>query len=268
MGATATILDEILAQKEREVANAKRLLALEEIENQIRGLPSSRPFIASLRSVISNRKPAVIAEIKKASPSKGLIRPDFSPSDHAKDYEANGATCLSVLTDVEYFKGADKYLTEVKQVSSLPVLRKDFVIDPYQIAQSKLLGADCILLIVAALSHSQLQELAAYANQIAIDILVEVHDMGELDRAMELGIDLIGINNRNLHNFETSLKTTLELKKHIPPDKLVITESGINSVEDIKTMYSNDIFGFLVGETFMRASRPGEKLKELFFEQE
>ena len=266
LNATTTILGEILALKEQEVAIAKQRLSLDEIENQISDLPSARPFIGSLRSVISNREPAVIAEIKKASPSKGLIRPDFNPSEHATDYETNGATCLSVLTDVEYFMGADDYLTEVKQTSSLPVLRKDFVIDPYQVAHSKLLGADCILLIVAALPHSQLQELVAYANQIAIDILVEIHDREELYRAMELGNDLIGINNRNLHNFQTSLETTLELKKHIPSDKLIVTESGINSVEDVKLMKSNGIFGFLVGETFMRASRPGEKLKELFFE--
>jgi len=268
LGATKTILDKILAQKEQEVVTAKQLLTLEEIENQIKGFPSPRPFIGSLRSVISNGEPAVIAEIKKASPSKGLIRSDFNPSEHAKDYEANGATCLSVLTDVEYFMGADDYLSEVKQASSLPVLRKEFIIDPYQVAQSKLLGADCILLIVAALSHSQLHELAAYANQIAIDILVEVHDRDELDRAIELDNDLIGINNRNLHNFETSLKTTLELKRYIPSDKVVVTESGINSVEDVEMMNSNGVFGFLVGETFMRASRPGEKLKELFFEHE
>lgn len=266
LAATKNILDEILAQKEQEVVTAKQRLSLEEIESQIKGFPSPRPFIGSLRSVISNREPAVIAEIKKASPSKGLIRPDFHPSEHAKDFETNGATCLSVLTDVEYFMGSDGYLSEVKQASSLPVLRKDFIIDPYQVAQSKLLGADCVLLIIAALSHSQLHELAAYANQIAIDILVEVHDREELYRALELGNDLIGINNRNLHNFQTSLETTVELKKHIPPDKLIVTESGINSVEDVKLMNSNGIFGFLVGETFMRASRPGEKLKELFFE--
>ena len=172
----STILEEIVVQKGREVALAKQTLRFDELENQIKNCFPCKPFIESLRSVILRREPAVIAEIKKASPSRGLIRQDFQPSKHAQDYEASGATCLSVLTDVEYFQGADKYLTEARQMCSLPILRKDFVIDPYQIAQSKLLGADCILLIVAALQYSQLQELAAYAKEISIDILVEVHD--------------------------------------------------------------------------------------------
>ena len=262
----STILEEIVAQKGREVALAKQTLRFDELENQIKNCFPCKPFIESLRSVILRREPAVIAEIKKASPSRGLIRQDFQPSKHAQDYEASGATCLSVLTDVEYFQGADKYLTEARQMCSLPILRKDFVIDPYQIAQSKLLGADCILLIVAALQHSQLQELAAYATEISIDILVEVHDKHELDRALELESDLIGINNRNLHNFETSLQTSLELKKYIPPEKVLVTESGINSMEDVRIMNSNGIFGFLVGETFMRAPKPGAKLRELFFD--
>ena len=194
-----------------------------------------------------------------------MIRSDFNPREHAKDYEVSGATCLSVLTDARYFKGSDRYLTEVKQASLLPILRKDFIIDPYQVAQSKLMGADCILLIVAALSRSQLQELVAYADQISIDVLIEVHNKAELDCALDLDNDLIGVNNRNLHNFETSLQTTLELKKYIPEDKLVITESGIHSVEDVELMNANGIYGFLVGETFLKAPKPGVKLKELFF---
>ena len=265
MGSKSTILEEIIDYKKQAVSIAKQQFSLEYIENQLKGCPSPRSFISSLRSAVANQGSAVIAEIKKASPSKGLIRPDFDPVAHAKDYEVSGATCLSVLTDVKYFKGSDRYLTEVKQASKLPILRKDFIIDPYQVAQSKLMGADCILLIVASLSPSQLQELAAYANQVSIDVLVEVHDKAELNCALDLDNDLIGVNNRNLHNFETSLQTTLELKKYIPEDKLVITESGIHSIDDVKLMKSNGIFGFLVGETFMRAPKPGGKLKELFF---
>ena len=267
MSSKDTILEKIIDHKKQAVAIAKQQMSLEDIENQLKDCPSPRPFISPLRSAVANREPAVIAEIKKASPSKGLIRPDFNPIEHAKDYEANGATCLSVLTDTRYFKGSDKYLSEVKQASLLPILRKDFIIDPFQIAQSKLIGADCILLIVAALSRSQLQELAAYANEVSIDVLVEVHNKTELDCALDLANDLIGVNNRNLHNFETSLQTTLELKKYIPKDKLVITESGIDSIKDVKLMNSNGIYGFLVGETFMKAPNPGVKLKELFFHE-
>lgn len=265
MSSNGTILDEIIDHKRRAVSIAKQELSLEDIESQLKDCPSPRPFISPLRSALANQEPAVIAEIKKASPSKGLIRSDFNPREHAKDYEVSGATCLSVLTDARYFKGSDRYLTEVKQASLLPILRKDFIIDPYQVAQSKLMGADCILLIVAALSRSQLQELAAYADQISIDVLIEVHNKAELDCALDLDNDLIGVNNRNLHNFETSLQTTLELKKYIPEDKLVITESGIHSVEDVELMNANGIYGFLVGETFMKAPKPGVKLKELFF---
>ena len=267
MSSKGTILEEIIDHKKRAVSIAKRQLSLEDIENQLKDCPNPRPFISPLRSAVANQEPAVIAEIKKASPSKGLIRSDFNPREHAKDYEVNGATCLSVLTDARYFKGSDRYLTEVKRASLLPILRKDFIIDPYQVAQSKLMGADCILLIVAALSRSQLQELAAYADQVSIDVLIEVHNKVELDCALDLDNDLIGVNNRNLHNFETSLQTTLELKKYIPEDKLVITESGIHSVEDVKLMNANGIYGFLVGETFMRAPKPGVKLKELFLHE-
>ena len=265
MSSKGTILEEIIDHKKQAVSIAKQHLSLEDIENQLKDCPNHRPFISPLRSAVANQEPAVIAEIKKASPSKGLIRSDFNPREHAKDYEVSGATCLSVLTDARYFKGSDRYLTQVKQACLLPILRKDFIIDPYQVAQSKLMGADCILLIVAALSRSQLQELAAYADQISIDVLIEVHNKVELDCALDLDNDLIGVNNRNLHNFETSLQTTLELKKYIPEDKLVITESGIHSVEDVKLMNANGIYGFLVGETFMKAPKPGVKLKELFF---
>ena len=261
-----TILNEIIAEKRREISRAKQGLSFSDLEFQIQDCGPLRNFCDSLKSVISVRKPAIIAEIKKASPSKGVIRRDFNPAEHARDYEVNGATCLSVLTDVKYFQGADAYLEEAKAACSIPVLRKDFIVDPYQIAQSKLLGADCILLIVAALQHSQLLELAAYANEISIDILVEIHNREELDWALEVESDLIGVNNRNLHTFETSLQTTIDLLPHIPPGKIIITESGINTTEDIHKIISNGIFGFLIGESFMRASRPGSRLKELFYD--
>ena len=261
-----TILNEIIAEKKREVSTAKENVSFIELEREVKNCAPLRNFTDSLRSVISRREPAVIAEIKRASPSKGLIREDFNPAKHARDYEANGATCLSVLTDAKYFQGADAYLEQARIACSIPVLRKDFIVDPYQIAQSKVLGADCILLIVAALGRSQMLELAAYANEISIDVLVEVHDREELEQALEVESDLIGVNNRNLHNFKTTLQTTLDLYPHVPPEKLIITESGINSVSDIHKVISAGVFGFLVGETFMRAPQPGLKLRELFFD--
>ncbi|NKB33516.1 MAG: indole-3-glycerol phosphate synthase TrpC [Pseudomonadales bacterium] len=263
--AVATILEEIIEHKKAEVAAAKSRDSLSDLESQFAGVAATRGFCQALRNKIQAKQPAVIAEIKKASPSKGLIRKDFNPAQHAADYAENGATCLSILTDVKYFQGANDFLQEARAACSIPVIRKDFMIDPYQIAESKVMGADCILLIVAALQQSQLVELAAYANEISIDILVEVHNMEELERALEIDTDIIGINNRNLHTFETSLQTTLDLAETMPAEKLVITESGINTVEDVRAMAANGVFGFLVGETFMRAPHPGEKLTKLFF---
>lgn len=224
-----------------------------------------RSFSGAMRERIMAKQVAVIAEIKKASPSKGLIREDFQPAQHAADYEANGAACLSVLTDEQFFKGSNDYLLEARAACNLPLIRKDFMIDTYQIAESRALGADCILLIVAALQPTLLVELADYANQVGIDILVEVHNKSELDQALKLSTDLIGVNNRNLHNFETSLQTTLDLSVHVPEDKLLITESGIHTAGDVQTMTNAGIYGFLVGESFMRAPSPGEKLKEIMF---
>ena len=263
-----TILEEIIEHKLGEVAAAKDQISISELESQFGLAGSTRGFCQALRNKISAQQPAVIAEIKKASPSKGLIRQNFDPAEHAADYAANGATCLSILTDQKFFQGSNVFLRQAREACTLPAIRKDFVIDPYQIAESKVLGADCILLIVSALQHSQLAELAAYANEISIDILVEVHNKEELEHALELDTDIIGINNRNLHTFETSLRTTLELASSMPPGKLVVTESGINAVEDVKTMTNNGIFGFLVGESFMRAEKPGARLKELFFSHE
>ncbi len=260
----ASILDEIIARKAEEVGEARSRVSLSELESRLADSSPTRGFAAAIGARISQPKAAVIAEIKKAPPSKGLTREDFDPARHAQDYASHGATCLSILTDRDYFQGADDYLVQARAACDLPVIRKDFMIDPYQIAESRVLGADCILLIVAALQHSQLIELAAYANEISIDILVEVHNRDELEKALQLDTDLIGINNRDLHSFETSLDTTLELAKHIPDGKSIITESGIHNPTDVSLMIENGIFGFLVGESFMRADQPGEKLQELF----
>lgn len=259
-----SILDEIIAHKATEVAAASKRVSLSELEAQLEMAGQLRGFEAAMKQRVTQQQPAVIAEIKKASPSKGLIREDFDPQVHAIDYAEHGATCLSILTDERYFRGADSYMKQARAACSLPVIRKDFMIDPYQIVQSRVLGADCILLIVAALQDSQLKELAACANEISIDILVEVHNREELDRALELDTKLVGINNRDLHSFTTSLETTLELAKHIPDDRMVITESGINSADDVRLMIENGIYGFLVGESLMRDPQPGQKLKQLF----
>ncbi len=243
----------------------KSVVSQIELEGKLADTDETRGFTRAIRNRILEKKPAIIAEIKKASPSKGLIRENFRPPEHAEDYAKNNATCLSVLTDEKFFQGQNEHLQQARLACQIPVIRKDFIIDPYQIAESRVLGADCILLIVMALQHSQLAELVAYANELSIDILVEIHNRQELDQALELGIDLLGINNRNLHTFETGIEVTLELAEHIPSDKLVITESGINSRGDVEVMLSNNIYGFLVGESFMQSDKPGVKLKELFF---
>lgn len=263
----ATILEQIIEHKRLEIERARTQVSLPDLMSSLPPADASRGFTRAMGNQIRRQKPAVIAEIKKASPSKGVIRENFDPAALARDFEDNGATCLSILTDEKYFQGANEYMREARAACALPVIRKDFMIDPYQIAESKALGADCILLIVAALGESQLQELAAFANELAIDILVEVHDRQELDRALELNTDLIGINNRNLHTFETNLQTTLDLANSIPQDKLIVTESGINTTADVIRMTSKGIYGFLVGEAFMRASKPGATLKQLMFSE-
>jgi indole-3-glycerol phosphate synthase len=212
------------------------------------------------------KQPAVIAEIKKASPSKGVIRENFVPADIAKSYEKGGATCLSVLTDVDFFQGADDYLKQARAACKLPVIRKDFMIDPYQIVEARALGADCVLLIVSALDDVKMAELAAVAKDVGLDVLVEVHDGDELERALKtLDTKLVGVNNRNLHTFEVSLETTLDLLPRIPRDRLVITESGILNRADVELMEVSDVYSFLVGEAFMRAENPGMELQRLFF---
>jgi len=208
--------------------------------------------------------PAVIAEIKKASPSKGVIRENFDPVAIARSYEKGGATCLSVLTDVDFFQGADAYLQQAREACTLPVIRKDFIIDPYQVYEARTIGADCVLLIVAALSDAQLQELSQLAEQVGLDVLVEVHDEAELHRALKLNTPLIGINNRNLRTFDVSLQTTIDLLPLIPDDRIVVTESAIHTPQDVNFMRKHNVNAFLVGEAFMRADDPGVKLAELF----
>lgn len=259
-----TILEKIVAHKHIEIAQAKAMRSLADLESLYPAAENMRGFAVAMASQVASRQPAVIAEIKKASPSKGLIREDFQPALHAQQYAEGGATCLSVLTDRDYFQGHDDYLLAARDACELPVIRKDFVVDHYQVAESRALGADCILLIVAALEQAQLVELASYAMSLNLDVLMEVHNHIELERALEVNSPLLGINNRNLHTFETSLQTTLDLAKLIPPGKVVITESGIHTRADVELMLENDIYGFLVGESMMRAENPGTKLKELF----
>jgi indole-3-glycerol phosphate synthase len=264
----ATILEDIIAQKHREIGRDSAVRSLADLEKAAADVKDKRAFIGALRQRILARKPAVIAEIKKASPSKGLIRADFDPVTIARQYEEAGATCLSVLTDREYFQGANEYLQQARAACTLPVIRKDFMIDRYQIAEAKALGADCVLLIVSALEPRRLRDLADYARQLDIDTLVEVHDEAELDIALDAGFDLIGVNNRNLHTFETNLDVTIRLAARLPDGKLLVTESGINTPEDVDAMIARGVYGFLIGEAFMRAPDPGQRLKEMFINHE
>ena len=259
------ILGKILQRKSEEVGERKLRTTLADLQLQIAAQEAPRGFAAALQRQIDNKRPAVIAEIKKASPSKGLIRPDFDPAAIAESYASHGATCLSVLTDVDFFQGHDDYLRQAREACSLPVIRKDFMIDPWQIHESRALGADCVLLIVAALEPARLRELAQAAAGLGMDTLVEVHNAGELALALELQPTLVGINNRDLKTFKTSLNVTYRLLDTIPEGVAVVTESGILSREDVEEMIQHGVYGFLVGESFMRAADPGAKLEELFF---
>jgi indole-3-glycerol phosphate synthase len=260
-----TILRNILARKREEVIERRARSSLGNLEQRIDEQSSPRGFAAALAQRIAGGEPAVIAEVKKASPSKGLIREDFQPAQIAESYQRGGAACLSVLTDIDFFQGSDHYLQQARAACELPVLRKDFTVDPYQVVEARAIGADAVLLIVAALGDDQMRELAIAAQEHGLDVLVEVHDRAELERALELETPLIGINNRDLHSFETRLETTLELLPYIPEERLVVTESGIHTVEDVALMRNHKVYGFLVGEAFMRAAEPGEKLREMFF---
>ncbi|NWL75899.1 indole-3-glycerol phosphate synthase TrpC [Pseudomonas taiwanensis] len=261
-----TVLEKILARKAEEVAERRARVSLAEVEALARSADAPRGFARALLERAERHEPAVIAEVKKASPSKGVLRENFNPALIARSYEAGGAACLSVLTDVDFFQGADAYLQEARAACSLPVIRKDFMIDPYQVVEARAIGADCILLIVSALDDVRMKELAATAKDVGLDVLVEVHDGDELDRALNcLDTPLVGINNRNLHTFEVSLENTLDLLPRIPRDRLVITESGILNRADVELMEVSGVYAFLVGEAFMRAEEPGVELGRLFF---
>ena len=261
-----TVLENILARKVQEVAERSARVSLSELESLAKAADAPRGFAQALLAQAKKKQPAVIAEIKKASPSKGVIRENFVPADIAKSYEKGGATCLSVLTDIDYFQGADIYLQQARAACKLPVIRKDFMIDPYQIVEARALGADCVLLIVSALDDVKMAELASVAKGVCLDVLVEVHDGDELERALKtLDTPLVGVNNRNLHTFDVSLETTLDLLPRIPRDRRVITESGILNRADVELMEISDVYAFLVGEAFMRAESPGTELQRLFF---
>ncbi len=258
------ILKKIIATKREEVAAAQACLPLEAVRAQARDQAPTRGFAEALQSRAAAGKPAVIAEIKKASPSKGVIRPDFQPAEIAVSYANHGATCLSVLTDIQYFQGSPEYLKAARAACALPVLRKDFMVDAYQIHEARAMGADAILLIVAELSLGQMQDFEGLAQELGMSVLVESHDGDELDVALKLQTPLIGINNRNLRTFEVSLENTFSQLHKIPEDRLVITESGILVPEDVKAMQARDVHAFLVGEAFMRAPDPGVELERLF----
>ena len=257
-------LNKISATKVVEVAAAKAQKPLATVQVEAQAASAPRDFVGSIRSKIAGNKSAVIAEIKKASPSKGIIREDFRPADIAKSYEQAGAACLSVLTDVEYFQGSPEYLKQARAACSLPVLRKDFMIEPYQVYEARAMGADCILLIAAALDLATMRELERIAHDLGMAVLVEVHNGEELDVALQLETPLLGINNRNLRTFEVTLDTTLGLLARIPQNKIVVTESGIFTAEDVALMRKNNVHTFLVGEAFMRQPEPGVELAKVF----
>ena len=260
----ADILDRIVAVKREEVAAAKKRKSLEAVRDDAFSRVLTRDFEGALRARVAAGRAAVIAEIKKASPSKGVLRADFIPADIAQSYAEHGAACLSVLTDQQFFQGSADYLKQARASCDLPVLRKDFMVDAYQVYESRALGADCILLIAACLADAQMAELEAIARSLDMAVLVEVHDRAELARALQLKTRLVGINNRNLRSFEVSLDTTLGMLKDVPPDRLPVTESGILGREDVKKMRDAGVHAFLVGEAFMRAPDPGAALAELF----
>jgi len=259
------VLDKIMSYKAEEVEYAKTQNSLANIKAQAGDASDCRAFVGALTIANQSNRSAVIAEIKKASPSQGVIREDFDPHKIAESYQKHGASCLSVLTDAKFFQGSADYLGQAREASTLPILRKDFLLDEYQVFEARAMGADCILLIVAALQDGLMQDLCGQALELGMDVLVEVHNAEELERGLELKLPMIGINNRNLRTFETSLSNTLELLALIPQDILLVTESGIHTSDDVELMRDNKVNSFLVGEAFMRATNPGRKLAELFF---
>ena len=258
------VLKRILARKQEEVAERRERVSLFELKARLSGAPPVRGFADSVEAKLRAGLPAVIAEVKKASPSKGVIRPDFDPAAIARSYEAGGAACLSVLTDIDFFQGSDAYLQQARAACALPVLRKDFVVDAWQLHEARMLGADCVLLIAAALDDVQLAEFAFIADELGMDVLVEVHDLDELERALPIPARLLGINNRNLRTFEVSLQNTLDLKDMVPADRVLVTESGILAPADVALMRGAGVHAFLVGEAFMRQPDPGTALRDLF----
>ncbi len=265
MATGSDVLDKIMAHKAEEVAQAKRRVTLADVKAMAGDIEPVRGFVEALNTSLAAGRSAVIAEVKKASPSKGIIRPDFAPAQIAESYQEHGASCLSVLTDEEFFKGSAAYFAQARQACTIPMLRKDFMLDDYQVFEARAMGADCILLIVAALEDGLMQDLAGRAQELRMDVLVEVHNEIELERGLKLNMPMIGINNRNLRNFDTSLNTTIDLLPHIPKSTVVVTESGIHRADDVALMREHNVNTFLVGEAFMRAEQPGEKLAELFF---
>lgn len=262
------VLKKILARKKEEIECRQQTIRMETLEVQAAennaGANPVRGFRAALAASMAAGKAAVIAEVKKASPSKGVLRENFHPAEIAQSYQRGGASCLSVLTDVDFFQGSDEYLKQARAACALPVIRKDFIIDRYQIAEARAMGADAVLLIVSALSDDELYDLHAYAESLQLDVLVEVHDADEMKRACDLRASLVGVNNRNLRTFDVDLQTTFDVMSYLPMGALFVTESGIHTRDDVKLMRDAEVNAFLVGEAFMRADNPGEKLSELF----
>ncbi len=265
MNKTPDILKKIIKRKAEEITEAAAKESLIDLSRRAGNALPVRGFIRAIENKIAADKAAVIAEIKKASPSKGIMRENFIPAEIAKSYEKGGAACLSVLTDKDYFQGCNDFLMQARAATSLPVIRKDFIIDPYQVYEARAINSDCILLIVSALGDAMLNELLALAHHLQMDVLMEVHDREEMARAIQSGAKLIGVNNRNLRTFEVSLQTTLGMLDMLPQDRILVTESGIHMAQDVKLMRENNVNSFLVGEAFMRAEEPGEKLAELFY---
>ena len=261
---TPDILKKIVARKQEEIAESIKRLPIEKMIELANSADTPRGFFNSLSKKVKERQSGIIAEIKKASPSKGVLRENFEPVEIAKSYEDAGASCLSILTDRDFFQGDPLYLIKARAAVSIPVIRKDFIIKPYQVYESRAMGADCILLIVSCLEDDEIKHLSDLASSLNMDVLVEAHDLNELRRALKLDLPMIGINNRNLRNFEVNLQTTIDLLSEISDDKLVITESGITSKADVELMHQNGVFSFLIGEAFMKHSNPGQKLKEFF----
>ena len=259
------VLARILARKREEVEERRARVPLAELESRIADAPPVRGFANALSARIERGEAAVIAEVKRASPSKGVIRANFDPASIARSYEAGGAACLSVLTDVDFFQGADEYLIAAREACSLPVLRKDFIVDEYQLHEARALGADCVLLIAAALDDARLAAFAALAAELGLDALAEVHDAAELERVLRLPLPLVGVNNRDLRTFQVSLETTLALKDRVTADRVLVTESGIATPADVARMREAGVHAFLVGEAFMREAEPGTALQRLFF---